>query len=41
VLAVVQVRDRRGGRYALEYELDVVRADGRWEVAAVQMDPQD
>jgi len=39
VLATVQAQDGRGVRYTLAYELDVVRAQGRWEVAAVQMDP--
>jgi hypothetical protein len=39
VLATVQAQDLRGVRYTLAYELDVVRAQGRWEVAAVQVDP--
>jgi Conjugative transposon protein TcpC len=39
VLATVEAQDARGVRYTLAYELDVVRAQGRWEVAAVQMDP--
>jgi hypothetical protein len=39
VLAVVQAEDGRGEQYTLAYELDVTRAQGRWEVAAVQMDP--
>jgi Conjugative transposon protein TcpC len=39
VLAVVQARDGRGVRYTLAYELDVARPQGRWEVSAVQMDP--
>jgi Conjugative transposon protein TcpC len=39
VLAVVQAEDGRGEQYTLAYELDVNRAQGRWEVAAVQMDP--
>lgn len=39
VVAFVQAQDARGAQYTLEYELDVVRAQGRWEVAAVQMDP--
>jgi hypothetical protein len=39
VLATVAAQDARGVRYTLAYELDVVRAQGRWEVAAVQMDP--
>jgi Conjugative transposon protein TcpC len=39
VLAVVQARDGRGVRYTLAYELDVARAQGRWEISAVQTDP--
>lgn len=39
VLAVVQAQDARGAQYTLGYELDVVRQEGRWEVSAVQMDP--
>jgi hypothetical protein len=39
VLAVVQARDERGTQYELAYELDVARQQGRWEISAVQMDP--
>ena len=39
VLAVVQASDPRGAGYTLAYEVDVARAQGRWEVSAVQMDP--
>jgi hypothetical protein len=39
VLAVVQARDGRGVQYLLAYELDVAREQGRWEVSAVQTDP--
>ncbi len=39
VLAVVQAQDARGTQYTLEYEIDVERAQGRWEISAVQMDP--
>ncbi len=39
VLAVVQAQDQRGALYTLAYELDVARAQGRWEIAAIQMDP--
>lgn len=39
VLAVVQAEDGRGVQYTLEYELDVALEQGRWEVGAVQMDP--
>jgi Conjugative transposon protein TcpC len=39
VVAVVQADDGRGVQYTLDYELDVRVAEGRWEVSAVQMDP--
>ncbi len=39
VLAVVQARDGRGVHYTLAYEVEVERTQGRWEVSAVQMDP--
>ncbi|HEY3959345.1 MAG TPA: conjugal transfer protein [Solirubrobacteraceae bacterium] len=39
LLAVVQADDGRGEQYTLAYELDVTRTQGRWEIAAVQMDP--
>jgi hypothetical protein len=39
VLAVVQAEDARAARYTLAYELDVARVQGRWEVSAIQMDP--
>jgi hypothetical protein len=39
VLAVVQAQDARGARYTLAYELDVARVQGRWEVSAIQTDP--
>jgi Conjugative transposon protein TcpC len=39
VLAVARVRDERGAQYTLGYELDVVTLAGRWEVSAIQMDP--
>jgi hypothetical protein len=39
VLALVQAQDARGTQYTLAYELDVSRAQGRWEIAAIQMDP--
>ncbi len=39
VLATVQADDERGARYTLTYELDVTRAQGRWEVSAIQTDP--
>ncbi len=39
VLATVAAQDAHGVRYTLAYELDVVREQGRWEISAVQMDP--
>jgi hypothetical protein len=39
VSAIVQAQDGRGARYTLAYELDVALVAGRWEVAAIQMDP--
>jgi hypothetical protein len=39
VLAVVAAEDSRGARYTLAYELDVAQVEGRWEVSAIQMDP--
>jgi hypothetical protein len=39
VLAVGQAQDVRGARYTLAYELDVARVQGRWEVSAIQTNP--
>ena len=39
VLALVQAHDARGARFTLDYELEVLMAQGRWEVSAVEMDP--
>ncbi len=39
VLAVVEASDRHDAQYTLAYELDVARAQGRWEISAIQMDP--
>jgi hypothetical protein len=39
LLAVVQAQDERGTRYTLAYELDVSQLAGRWQVDAIQMDP--
>lgn len=39
VVALVQAHDQRGASYTLAYELDVLRAQGRWEVSAIQTDP--
>jgi hypothetical protein len=39
VLAVVAAADGRGAHYTLAYELEVARVQGRWEISAIQMDP--
>jgi hypothetical protein len=39
VLAVVRARDQRGAQYTLAYELDVLSSAGRWEISAIQMNP--
>lgn len=39
VLALVRARDQRGAQYTLGYELDVISSAGRWEVSAIQMNP--
>jgi hypothetical protein len=39
VLATVDAQDQRGAQYTLAYELDVAREQGRWEISAIQMDP--
>jgi hypothetical protein len=39
VLAVVRAEDRRATQYTLAYELNVAREQGRWEISAIQMDP--
>ena len=39
VSATVQAQDARGARYTLAYALDVTRVAGRWEIAAIQMNP--
>jgi hypothetical protein len=39
VSAIVQAQDARGTRYTLAYDLDVAEVAGRWEVAAIEMDP--
>ena len=41
VLATVQASDGRGARYVLTYELDVTRAQGRWEISAIQTEPDE
>lgn len=39
VIATVQAADERGARYTLTYELDVTKTQGRWEISAIQTDP--
>ncbi|MCW3033811.1 MAG: hypothetical protein JWM60_2156, partial [Solirubrobacterales bacterium] len=39
VLTVLQAEDGLGARYALAYEVDVTRAQGRWEISAIEADP--
>jgi hypothetical protein len=39
VIAVVQARDTRGLRYTFAYELDVLQFAGRWEISAVEVNP--
>ena len=39
VEALVQAQDARGARYTLAYELQMTLAAGRWEVVAIQTDP--
>jgi hypothetical protein len=39
VVATVRAQDERGVQYTLAYELDVTRAQGRWEVSAIQTNP--
>jgi Conjugative transposon protein TcpC len=39
VLAVVRARDQHGAQYTLAYELAVVSDAGRWEIAAIQTNP--
>jgi hypothetical protein len=39
VAAAVEARDRAGVTYRLRYEVDVVRVEDRWEIAALATDP--
>jgi hypothetical protein len=39
VLAQVQATDPRGTQYTLTYELAVLREQSRWEVSAIEIDP--
>jgi hypothetical protein len=41
VRALAHAQDGRGVQYTLAYELDVVREQGRWEISAVQMNPEE
>lgn len=40
VVATVEARDPMGVRHTLGYEVDVVDVGGRWEVGAIEMDPE-
>jgi hypothetical protein len=40
VLATLVAHDSNGTSFTLTYELDVVRASGRWLIAAIQTDPR-
>jgi hypothetical protein len=39
VLATLRARDERGGQYTLAYELGVRLSAGRWEISAIQTNP--
>jgi hypothetical protein len=39
LLAIVRAVGQNGVRYTLSYEVEVVRSQGRWEILAIQMDP--
>ena len=39
VLATLRARDERGAQYTLTYELGVLLSAGRWEISAIQMNP--
>lgn len=39
VLVLVQAADALGARYTLSYEVDVARVQGRWEISAIETDP--
>jgi hypothetical protein len=41
VRTVARAVDAEGARVTLEYELDVSRSQGRWEISAIQTDPDD
>jgi hypothetical protein len=39
VFAVALARDQRGAQYTLTYEMDISYQQGRWEISAIQMNP--
>ncbi len=39
LLATLRARDERGAQYTLAYELDVRLSAGRWEISAIQTNP--
>ena len=39
VLVVLRATDERGAQYTLGYELDVISSAGRWEISAIQVNP--
>ncbi len=39
VLVVVRARDRHGAQYTLCYQLGVISRAGRWEISAIQINP--
>lgn len=39
VLATLRARDERGAQYTLAYELGVLQSAGRWEISAIQTNP--
>jgi Conjugative transposon protein TcpC len=41
VVTEVEASDQSGVHYLLTYELDVVREQGRWEISAIQTDPDE
>jgi Conjugative transposon protein TcpC len=41
VLVTVQAEGGGGVRYTLSYEMDVTLVEGRWEISAIQTDPDD
>jgi len=39
VVATARVSGALGARYTLSYEIDVLRSQGRWEITAIETDP--